>query len=284
MRYLLQFLYVVLAVIIIKGRSYGQDPGLPDSLIIGSISVDIGDTIANVPVFGVTDDPVAFFNTPLSITAPEGGFHFQAVAVVSGPLTQWDEIFADFVETDQFLRLFGIWDTGGDDNPPLQTDYQRAHLLDLIFLIDPGTPDQYVTLENALDPIGGELLFGLEDGLTEFAPAFLPGVIRYGNPTGIYPDAELPNVLSLEQNYPNPFNPQTNIGFHLPAKALVRLDIFNLLGQRVRRLADGFMEPGFHAVLWDGRDDGGTDLPSGIYFYALNAGRDFATAKMVLIR
>jgi len=262
-----------------------QDPGLPDSLIIYDIAIDSGDTSAIVPVFAVTDDPVAFFNMPLSVEALEGGFSVENVIVVSGQISLWDEVYSDYFPGDQFLRLLGISDTGGEDNPILNTDYHRTHILDLVFAIEPGTPDQYVIIESGVDPVGGPLLLGLNDGMTEFTPAFDAGSIIFGNPVGVNDDdPHRPATLALAQNYPNPFNPQTTIEFSLARPGKIRLDIYNLLGQRIGRLAEGFYQPGTYSVVWDAVDKDGVDLPSGVYFYSLLTDSEVRTGKMTLLR
>ncbi len=77
----------------------------------------------------------------------------------------------------------------------------------------------------------------------------------------------LPTGFALYQNTPNPFNPSTSIRFDVPVRSLVRLSVFNMLGQEVRTLFDGESEPGSRTVVWDGRTAGGVGLPSGAYFY-----------------
>lgn len=76
-----------------------------------------------------------------------------------------------------------------------------------------------------------------------------------------------PESYSLGQNYPNPFNGSTVIPFVLKEAGAVRMTLYNLLGQQVRILADGTMAAGSHRVIWDGKDDGGRDVPAGVYLY-----------------
>jgi hypothetical protein len=82
----------------------------------------------------------------------------------------------------------------------------------------------------------------------------------------------LPDDLALEQNYPNPFNAGTVIRFALPVGGDVELSIFNLAGQQVAKLANGLREAGTYTVRWDGRDDSGRELASGVYLYRLRTG------------
>jgi hypothetical protein len=284
----MRFLVILIALwSLANGIVLAQDPGAPDSIIIGDVVSNLGDTLVEVPIYAVTDDSVAYFNLPLTIGAPEGGFTIDMVYVVPDPphLVLWDEIYYDFVEEDGFLRLFGFWDTGGEDNPPLITGHERAHIMNLVFRIEPNTPDQYVTIEAFVDPVGGSLRFGLPDGLTSFEPAFVSGTITYGDPTGIEGVTEaIPARFALKQNYPNPFNPETIIEFALPVGQTVTLEICNILGQRVRTLITGFREAGTHTVAWNGTDDRNADVPSGVYFYRLNTGIFARTNKMTLIR
>ena len=86
------------------------------------------------------------------------------------------------------------------------------------------------------------------------------------------------------QNYPNPFNPSTTISYFLPEKSPVKLQIFNLLGQPVRILTEGEQPAGSHSVVWDGRDENGSPLSSGIYFYRLQSRTYSAVNRMLLLK
>ncbi|RMI17384.1 MAG: T9SS C-terminal target domain-containing protein [Calditrichaeota bacterium] len=98
----------------------------------------------------------------------------------------------------------------------------------------------------------------------------------------------VPERFTLHQNQPNPFNPGTVIRFQIPAlsrkQVPVRLSIYNISGQLVRVLLNDSRGPGVYAVRWDGRDDAGNPVASGIYIYALSAGDFFATRKMMLLK
>ena len=96
----------------------------------------------------------------------------------------------------------------------------------------------------------------------------------------------LPSAYALLKNHPNPFNPSTAIRYELPEAGQVVLDVYSLAGQRVRTLAAGHMEAGRHAVEWDGRDDFGHMVGSGIYLYRLivDGGRFTAARRMVFLK
>ena len=92
----------------------------------------------------------------------------------------------------------------------------------------------------------------------------------------------LPETLVLSPNYPNPFNPETHIRYGLPEAAHVRLAIFNVRGQRVRLLVDEHQSAGFQIVTWNGRNDFGQSVGSGMYFMRLEVGQQVRTGKMIL--
>lgn len=88
----------------------------------------------------------------------------------------------------------------------------------------------------------------------------------------------------LEQNYPNPFNPETAISYQISDACHVTLKIYNLRGQQVKTVVDHDAPAGSHTVRWDGKDEHGHDLASGIYVYRLEAGAFAATKKLALVR
>jgi len=94
----------------------------------------------------------------------------------------------------------------------------------------------------------------------------------------------VPTEYKLFQNYPNPFNPDTEIRYQLPEATHVKLEIYNLLGQKIRTLIDGQKPTGSHTIRWDGRDETGAAVSSGVYLYLLTAGRFCETRKMVVLR
>jgi M6 family metalloprotease-like protein len=88
----------------------------------------------------------------------------------------------------------------------------------------------------------------------------------------------------LEPAYPNPFNPSTLISFQVALAGEVKLEIYDLLGQRVRSLAEGELIPGLHQRLWDGRDQGGRPVASGVYFCRLRAGGQVFSQRLLLLK
>jgi len=92
-------------------------------------------------------------------------------------------------------------------------------------------------------------------------------------------DRALPEEFSLSQNYPNPFNPVTTIQYALPKDVNVRLEVFNMLGQRVQVLVDEHQEAGYYEVVFDG-----SQVTSGVYVYRIRAGEFVEVKRFVLIK
>jgi len=95
---------------------------------------------------------------------------------------------------------------------------------------------------------------------------------------------QIPAQYFLSQNYPNPFNPTTSISYGLPQNCHVKLDIFNLLGQKVATLLDSDQSAGYKTVIWDGKGRDGQEVSTGIYLYKLTSGKHEFSHKMTLLR
>lgn len=104
-------------------------------------------------------------------------------------------------------------------------------------------------------------------------------------PTSVeYDGSVIPVEFELFANYPNPFNPETTIKYALPAKSPVFLSIFTMLGQRVATLVNEPQEPGTYSVRWNGVDEQGGKVSSGMYLYQLTTRGTSLTRKMILLK
>ncbi|OGC84186.1 MAG: hypothetical protein A2W07_05650 [candidate division Zixibacteria bacterium RBG_16_43_9] len=129
--------------------------------------------------------------------------------------------------------------------------------------------------------------------LNEWIPPIVKdGVIRI-TPTSVHENENLnlPKDFNLGQNYPNPFNPTTTIPFRVNGSQFIvhspdhtTLIIYNILGQRVNTLLNESLKPGTYEATWDGKNDAGEKVPSGVYFYRFTSGNISETKKMVLMR
>jgi hypothetical protein len=127
----------------------------------------------------------------------------------------------------------------------------------------------------------------------------LEAIDTHGNVTTHGPivvEVAAPKTFALEQNYPNPFwsgatspafgggNPTTQIRYQLPQAVQVSLTIYNMLGQKVRELINAQQPAGYHTAIWDGRDNAGRPVPTGVYHYRLQAGSFTVTKKMLMAK
>ncbi len=105
----------------------------------------------------------------------------------------------------------------------------------------------------------------------------------FGSVTAQVPSS-IPDEYSLSQNYPNPFNPGTTIEFAIPVDGKIVMDVIDISGQRVRRLDEGYKQAGSYSVVWDGLNERGMKVASGVYFYRIRAGDFVKMRKMVLLK
>jgi len=96
--------------------------------------------------------------------------------------------------------------------------------------------------------------------------------------------SDLPREVALHDNYPNPFNPTTSIGFDLPEACKTQLSVYNVLGEKIATLVDDNMNAGSYRIIWDGRDDKGADVPSGLYLYKLITPEKELNNRMILLK
>ncbi|MGH1365418.1 MAG: T9SS type A sorting domain-containing protein [Calditrichia bacterium] len=111
-------------------------------------------------------------------------------------------------------------------------------------------------------------------------------IVRIQVPVGVEPEpgSGVPASFALEQNYPNPFNPETTIRYAVPEAGRVVVAVYNTLGQRVRTLVDEQHSIGSYRAVWNGRNDQGASLASGVYLYKMTSGSFTATRKLMLLK
>ena len=127
-------------------------------------------------------------------------------------------------------------------------------------------------------PLAGEAISNSYRNYAGFAnPSLNPSDVEEKETT-------IPSEFSVSQNYPNPFNPQTVIEYSLPIDCHVNIIVYNVLGQSVRRLKNEWEQAGRKSVVWDGKDQKGEEVGTGIYFYKIRAGDFVKTKKMVLLK
>ncbi|RMG29687.1 MAG: T9SS C-terminal target domain-containing protein, partial [Methanobacteriota archaeon] len=173
--------------------------------------------------------------------------------------------------------------------------------------ISPDGGQTWVNVENTNEATNGweKVQFQVSDYITPtsqvqlrfIASDFNPGslvealiddiaILAVGGVTGLseQENLQLPKEFILDQNYPNPFNPATTIRFGIPFASRVTIEVYNLLGQRINTLYEGNVSPGWHEVVWDGKNQSGIPVSSGIYMYRMQAFNSMNGSKIVKIR
>ncbi len=192
------------------------------------------------------------------------------VTLFDGNLYNMDKLLPPFVDEPVTEAIYGYNSSeGGSPNQDMPValrhlgDEQKIVVFDFpLFFVD--SLSALGAIEQAMSDLGEEAVGVRDEG---------SGLV-----TG------LPVTYSLNQNYPNPFNPETSITYSLTHPGEVSLIIYNVHGQKVRKLIDGWGEAGRHTVHWDGKDDSGGRVASGIYFYRIKTDGFTQSRKMVLVK
>jgi len=142
-------------------------------------------------------------------------------------------------------------------------------------------PMSALNVETPIEFIGWT---GSLDGTFYIADVSLVAAVPPEIPTLVVDTPAMPASFALAQNAPNPFNSQTRIDFDLNRAEVVDLRVFNLLGQTVRTLVAGSLSAGRHSVSWDGRDQSGADLATGVYVYRLQTTEGHQSRNLLLLR
>jgi hypothetical protein len=236
----------------------------------------IGDTVmANRKTYSLLDRNISYQQASPQWLRQEGSVVYEYRGSTAN-----DDVLFDF--SKKIGDTVCVRHTGGDSS--------------IVILVDTGTTPAYgqsrktwvyreswiryvdFTMRYVVDSIGvSSLHFYDTDGLVMLHGAVIDG-IQYGTLTGLQSTGVgIPKEVVLSQNFPNPFNPSTTIKYELPKSAMVRLNVFDMLGREVSVIVNERRDAGVHEVKFDG-----ANLASGVYFYRLQAG-DFTQTKRLLI-
>jgi len=175
-----------------------------------------------------------------------------------------DGVYPDSVAGDRLYTVSIVF----PDSSDRYVEYK--YLFNSVYECTTTTGNRYFYIDDHYDAVGNPQRLALDyfddcvTGVDDIAPSAL--------------------VLKLYQNYPNPFNPLTTIRFYMPERGHASLRIYNVRGELVRTLIDDSTPKGEIIVTWDGTDDRGRKVGSGVYFYELRAGNDRVSRKMILLR
>jgi len=244
---------------------------------------------ANPDTLGVIDDPAIVFHHSGDVTADQR-YLYLCDELASGTVpdvTIWDiqdpatpvrvgqlnesatihniYVVGNLAYVAYYSAGFRVYDLVDPTQPVLAGEYDTSKRAGEGYI---GAIGAYVAL-----PSGNILVCDIENGLFVFTVT--PAAAR---------ERADGAAFRLEQNAPNPFNPSTRIPFQLTRSGRVTLSIFDVAGRRVRDLVDRDLPAGVHAAEWDGRDDTGSAVASGVYFYRLQTGPQSETRRLVLVK
>ena len=278
MKYRLFFVIISIFSLLLSGSLLGQcpdpdDPGNCDTLWIEQENGRIQpNTVVVRTIKAYWDEVITVFAIPIKYKNPQTD-----VFLDSMKLTTFSGITTDTViDRSAGTLLYFIGDLTGGTIPPgkytLATIYFRTG------------PSWDPSIPNPLDTFTvGQGLSFVDTATNDIQPVYdPPGNLDVGDDRRA--QSAKPNSFLLAQNYPNPFNARTVISFALPRSSHVKIEIFNILGQKVRDLVDEEVVAGYKQVVWDGKGNSGEIVASGIYLYRIRAGDFVETRKMTLLK
>jgi hypothetical protein len=284
--------------------------------VVNVVGYIIGDNSLNHRQFFAADmdlnasvdvtDLVDIINTIFGGAAPVSGMYVGPLAHITLQGSDGQDYVRDKVQVNADLPtdVAGVQLEISYDPEKVQfADPEKAAMADnLVFryrdndrgkmtlLLYPGSKNASITAGDGvlLDlPLTGRNGVSLADGDIKIDNVVLSDRSASKVPVDGFDSVNLPKDFTLEQNYPNPFNPTTTIEFSIGASSAaqpVQLEIYNVLGAKVKTLVSGSQAVGVHRVNWDGTNDYGQHVASGVYFYRLQVGTVTESKKMLLMK
>jgi len=187
------------------------------------------------------------------------------VDIIPRGLTKGWDMIKGYINVDGVVTIGGF-------NPTVNENMNTNKLVDVIFSVN-----------NDANGNGDVWVFNLTDDLSQ-ANSRSGHFGTSDEDIRLLGGLEVPSTYSLEQNYPNPFNMNTEIMYQLPEAGFVNITIYNSVGHQIRTLVNQHHSAGKYAARWDGKNDNGINLPSGVYIYHMKSKKFSMSKKMLLIK
>lgn len=257
-----------------------KDTGNKDVLRLSDAVYENGEW--KVAVHVVNDEQLAALDIPLRFGQPNENIDLVRVDF-AGRVAEWDFTHAQ-IDNQAKTVILGLISELVNMRPNADMKVSASgntKIADLVFHVGEGVTPQFTTFTT--DSPGHELTFiynqEVEGKLQvqSIQPEFEANVsFKDGG-------EQLPTEYALSQNFPNPFNPSTSFALSLPEASDYALRIFNITGQLVKSYS-GHLEAGVHTIVWDGRNEQGSSVASGVYFYKAEAAGFTETRKMMMLK
>lgn len=261
----------------VKGHiTVAELPPNSDSIWVDTLTAPPGATVS-VKIYGFNQESLSGINLALNYSSSNliyNSVHFEN--------TRGAQAFSRIINSNPQDRQLLI-SLAYDVATPLEAG--SGPLATIEFNIASGAPDEKATIDSA-SYLGIQRLEYIPLVGESFGPYFRAGYvdIKASSPVDDRERPKIPTDFALAQNYPNPFNPTTVIRFDLPKAENVTLELFNILGQKIRTLIDRRLSAGTYNISFDGRGDDKKPLASGIYLYRLEAGQFSQSRTMMLLK
>jgi hypothetical protein len=258
-----------------------KDTGNKDVLRLSDAVSDNGEW--KVAVHVINDEELAALDIPLRFGQPNENIDLVRVDFASR-VSDWEFTHAQ-IDNQAKTVILGLISELVSMRPNADMKVSASgntKICDLVFKVGEGVNPQFTTFTT--ESPGHELTFiynvmseGKVMSVQTIKPEFEVTVAYSGG------GAQLPTEYALSQNFPNPFNPSTSFALSLPEASDYSLRVFNITGQLVKSYS-GHLEAGVHTITWDGRNDQGSSVASGVYFYKAEAKGFTETRKMMMLK
>ncbi|EQB63015.1 MAG: hypothetical protein RBG1_1C00001G0594 [candidate division Zixibacteria bacterium RBG-1] len=279
MKYKLFSIIIFIFAFFTGGSLFAQtDPGIRDTLFVDRVNGRLQPNTSVVThVWGYYDEGLGGISIPLKYKNPQTDVTLDSIRFHPNmnSVSLKDSVRNDPAGTVMLIFIsFGVIPAGTDT---------------FAILYFTTGPSWDPAVHNPIDtfyPVVGISLSYVDTSASpvDITPHYLPPGNLDVRDDNSFPSTLKPNTFVLSQNYPNPFNTETVISFALPKTGHVKLEIYNILGQKVKDLVDEMVTAGYKKVVWDGRDNTGKIVASGVYLYQLKTGGFTEAKRMNLLK